>query len=144
MFRQGNVLGARPYRRRFGVQRSRRDRGFSLRSPDGRPWGVAVHGVLYASAISHAVPAHPGGNCTARDEEPRQPSWYRPRHVHSRTVTAQSPIRIAATPMPVAPSVPPPAAMPTPAASLAHQLDGRDGAEFGWGSLGRGKWSGFY
>jgi hypothetical protein len=58
---------------------------------------------------------------------------------------AKSPVRVAATPMPVAPAVPPPAAVPTPPASLAHQLDRRGGAalgpgRFGWGdgsSLGR-------
>ena len=40
--------------------------------------------------------------------------------------------------MPVTPAVPPPAAVPTPPASLAHQLDRRGGAELGPGRLGSG------
>jgi hypothetical protein len=51
---------------------------------------------------------------------------------------ARSPIPVAATPMPVTPAVPPPAAVRTPPASLAHQLDRRGGAELGPGRLGWG------
>ena len=35
-------------------------------------------------------------------------------------------------------------AMPTPAATLAHQLDRRGGSDFGRVRLGWGKWSGLY
>lgn len=47
------------------------------------------------------------------------------------------PIRDAATPMPVAPMVPPVDAMPAPSAALTHQFDRRCGAEFRWGRVDR-------
>ena len=105
---------------------------------------AAVDSVVHASAVSEAVPDHQVGDDAAGDKEPSQPTWQGPRYVHGRTVPAKSPIRVAAAPMPIAPAVPPMTAMPTPAATLAHQLDRRGGSDFGRVRLGWGKWSGLY
>jgi hypothetical protein len=83
------------------------------------PRNVVGDGVPHASSVSHAVPNQPGSYCAARDEEPSQTAWYGPHHVHGRPVGPKSPIRIAATPMPIPPTVPPMTTVPTPPASLA-------------------------
>ena len=47
---------------------------------------VLPDGVGDAPPVPHAVPDHPGRDCAARDEEPRQSAWYRPGPVHGRAV----------------------------------------------------------
>ena len=43
---------------------------------------AAVDGVVHPSPVSEAVPNHQGGDDAACDEQPSQPTWYRPRYVH--------------------------------------------------------------
>ena len=105
---------------------------------------AAVDGVVHPSPVSEAVPNHQGGDDAACNKEPNQTTWQGPHYVHGRTVAARSPVRDAAAPMPIAQAVPPMTAMPTPAATLAHQLDRRGGSDFGRVRLGWGKWSGLY
>ena len=47
---------------------------------------VLPDGVGDAPPVPHAVPDHPGRDCAARDEEPRQTAWHRPGPVHGRAV----------------------------------------------------------